>query len=157
MCCKTFDIPEIPKSSGQWCPHVVQARGCGIHEARPQTCRLFFCHWMRNGALGPEWRPDRARFLIYIEMEGRRMVVAPDAGAPSAWRRAPYLAQFRRWAALGSDKGHQILVFNGRRATALLPDRDVDLGIVEVGDSVVYRSAGGRIEVEHRRAAPRAG
>ena len=149
VCCKAFGIPELDKNPGQWCRHVVQARGCGIHEARPQTCRLFFCHWMRNGSLGPEWRPDRAKFVMYTEMEGRRLVVAPDAGLPASWRRAPYYAQFKRWAALGAARSHQLLVFNGERATAILPDRDVALGVVLVGDRIVYRAAAGRIEVEN--------
>lgn len=151
MCCKTFAIPEVEKAAGQWCRFVVQGTGCGIHSTRPEVCRLFFCHWLRNPNLGPEWRPDRAKFLIYTEIGGRRLVVAPDAGAPGAWRKQPYYAQFKRWAALGAPKNHQILVFNGKRASAVLPDRDVDLGIVEVGDEVIYRSAGGRIEVDHIR------
>lgn len=146
VCCKAFGIPELAKEPGRWCRHVVQGRGCGIHEDRPGTCRMYFCHWMRNGALGPDWRPDRARFVMTVEMEGRRLTVAPDAGAPGSWRRAPFYAQFKRWAALGAAHGHQILVFNGDRATAVLPDRDVDLGTVRVGDRVVYRVAGGRIE-----------
>ena len=153
VCCKAFGIPELDKGPGQWCRHVVQARGCGIHAERPQTCRLFFCHWMRNAALGADWRPDRAKFVMYTEMEGRRLVVARDAGAPTPWRRAPYLPQLRRWAALGATKGHQILVFVGDRATAVLPDRDQDLGRVEIGDRIVYRVAGGRIEVDNFRRA----
>lgn len=40
-------------------------------------------------------------------------------------------------------------MFIGRRATAVLPDRDVDLGDVGIGDRIVYRVAGGRIEVDH--------
>ena len=47
----------------------------------------------------------------------------------------------------------QILVFHGTRATAVLPDRDVELGTVDVGDRVIYHVVEGRIEVEHRRAA----
>jgi len=151
MCCKGFDIPELGKAAGEWCRHVVQSRGCGIHATRPEVCRSFFCHWMRNGRLGPEWRPDRSRFILYTEMEGRRLVVAPDAGAPTSWRREPYYAQMKRWAALGAASNNQLLVFNGSRATAVLPDRDQDLGIVEVGDRVIYRVAQGRIEVDHQR------
>ena len=153
MCCKVFAIPEVEKGVNQWCRHVVQGQGCGIHPTRPEVCRLFFCHWLRNPNLGPEWRPDRAKFLIFTEMGGRRMVVAPDAGAPSSWRKEPFYSQFKRWAAAGAASNHQILVFNGKRATAILPDRDVDLGIVEVGDEVIYRPAAGRVEVEHVRKA----
>jgi hypothetical protein len=152
MCCKVFAIPELDKGVQQWCRHVVQGQGCGIHPTRPETCRRFFCHWLRNPHLGPEWQPNRARFLIYTEAGGRRMVVAPDAGAPTAWRREPYYAQFKRWAAAGASSNHQILVFNGKRATAVLPDRDQDLGVVEVGDEVIYRLDGRRIEVDHRRS-----
>ncbi|MDX7949599.1 hypothetical protein P7D22_00200 [Lichenihabitans sp. Uapishka_5] len=151
LCCKVFAIAELDKVPGQWCRHVVQGRGCGIHDTRPQTCRQFFCHWLRNPRLGPEWQPNRAKFLIYTEMGGRRMVVVPDVGAPTAWRSQPFYAQFKRWAALGASRNNQILVFVGKRATAILPDRDLDLGIVEVGDEVIYRVAGSRIEVEHRR------
>ncbi len=153
MCCKVFAIPEVEKGVNQWCRHVVQGSGCGIHPTRPEVCRLFFCHWLRNPNLGPEWRPDRAKFLIYTEMGGRRMVVAPDAGAPTAWRKEPFYGQFKRWAAAGAASNHQILVFHGKRATAVLPDRDVDLGLVEVGDDVIYRLKNNRIDVEHVRKA----
>ena len=44
-----------------------------------------------------------------------------------------------------------MLVFTGRRAIAVLPDRDQDLGIVEVGDRIIYRMVQGRIEVDHQR------
>lgn len=151
VCCKAFGIPELDKQPGQWCRHVVQARGCGIHEARPGVCRLFYCHWMRNDRLGPEWRPDVAKFVMYTEMEGHRLVLAPDAGAPTSWRRSPYLAQIKRWATLGASSNNQVLVFVGRRAIAVLPDRDEDLGTVELGDRIIYRVAQGRIEVDHQR------
>ena len=155
MCCKVFAIPELDKGVQQWCRHVLQGRGCAIHPTRPTVCRRFICHWLRNPHLGPEWQPNRAKFLIYTEPSGR-MIVAPDAGAPSAWRREPYYAQFKRWATAGAASNHQILVFHNKRATAILPDRDVDLGIVEVGDEVIYRPVGQRIEVEHRKGAPAA-
>ena len=153
MCCKVFAIPEVEKGVNQWCRHVVQGRGCGIHPTRPEVCRQFFCHWLRNPNLGPEWRPDRAKFLIYTEMRGRRMVVAPDAGAPAAWRKEPFYGQFKRWAVIGAASHHQILVFHGKRATAVLPDRDVDLGVVEVGDDVIYHLENNRVDVEHVRKA----
>ncbi len=153
MCCKVFRIPETGSPPGHWCRHVVQGRGCGIHPTRPEACRTFFCHYLRNGNLGPDWKPERAKFVLYTELGGRRMVVATDLAAPSAWRRAPYYAQFKRWAAAGARADHQLLVFNGTRATAVLPDRDLDLGTVEVGDEVLYRPDRTGIAVEVRRKA----
>ncbi len=153
MCCKVLGIPEVGSAPGQWCVHVVAGRGCAIHATRPDPCRTFFCHYLRNPHLGPEWKPERAKFVLSIEAGGRRMVVAPDPAAPAAWRRTPYYAQFKRWALAGVAARHQILVFNGKRATAVLPDRDVDLGVVEVGDEVSYRPGRGGTEVEVRRRA----
>ena len=153
MCCKVFRIPELDKAAGDWCRHVAQGRGCGIHPTRPETCRAFFCHWLRNGALGEEWKPDRARFVIYVEAGGRRLVVATDRAKPRAWTAMPYYAQFKRWATLGVARDHQVVVFMGERATIILPDRDVDLGPVAVGDEIVVRPGPSRYEVEHRRAS----
>ncbi len=153
MCCKVLGIPETGRPPGQWCRHVVQGRGCAIHSARPDACRAFFCHYLRNPNLGPAWKPDRAKFIIMLELGGRRMVVGADPTAPTAWRKEPYYAQFKRWALVGAKADHQILVFNGKRGTAILPDRDLDLGTVEVGDEVIYHARRGFIDVELRRKA----
>ena len=150
MCCKVFRIADVDSPSAQWCRHIVHGRGCGIHATRPSVCRTFFCHYLRNPNLGPEWKPDRAKFILYTEMSGKRLVIATDAATPSAWRNAPFYAQFKRWALAGARADHQILVFNGTRATAILPDRDLDLGTVDVGDEVIYHPGGGGIDVEVR-------
>ena len=151
MCCKVLGIPEVNSLPGQWCVHVAQGRGCAIHATRPDSCRAFYCHYLRNPNLGPEWKPDRAKFVLSVEAGGRRMVVAPDPKLPSAWRQAPYYAQLKRWALAGLGANHQVLVFEGKRATAILPDRDVDLGTVEVGDEVMYRRGPGGVELQVRR------
>lgn len=154
MCCKVFAIPELDKGVQQWCRHVARGAGCAIHPTRPSVCRQFFCHWLRDPRLGPDWRPDRAKFLLYTETGGKRIVVAPDAGSPTAWRREPYYAQLKRWAVAGASSNHQVLVFNGKRATAILPEDDLDLGIVEVGDEISYHWQNGRVQVLHTRASP---
>lgn len=154
MCCKLFRIPELDKAPMEWCRHAAQDKGCGIHATRPQVCRLFFCHYLRNPNLGPDWKPERSGFILYTEAGGQRMVVASDSAAPEAWRQAPYYAQFKRWAALGAPRNHQLLVFNGKQATAVLPDRDQDIGRIEIGDVVAYHHDAGRIRVEVQRVAP---
>ncbi len=153
MCCKLLGIPELEKPPMVWCSHAEPGRGCAIHAERPEVCRAFFCHYLRNPNLGPEWKPDRAGFLLYTEASGKRLVVASDSAKPNAWRKAPYYAQFKRWAALGTPRNHQLLAFNGKRATAILPDRDEDLGVIEVGDIVTYRLEGSIVRVEVQRQA----
>ncbi len=149
MCCKVFRIPEVEKNAGQWCRHVLQGKGCAIHETRPQTCRDFFCHWLVSPVLGPEWRPDTAKFVLYTEQGGQRLVVAADPGSPAAWRRQPYLTQLQAFARAGLEQGRQVIVFNGKMATGILPGGDVSLGNVEVGDEIYTeqsRLANGAVE-----------
>lgn len=153
MCCKLPGIPELAKAPMDWCRHVDHGRGCSIHPARPGVCRTFFCHYLRNPNLGPAWKPDRSGFILYTEAGGKRLVVASDSAKPGAWRKPPYYAQFKRWAIEGARRNHQLLVFNGKRATAVLPDRDEDLGLIEVGDVVAYHVETGGIRVEVRRQA----
>lgn len=153
MCCKLPGIAELDKPPMAWCRHAVPGRGCSIHPDRPGVCRTFFCHYLRNPNLGPEWRPERSGFMLYTEAGGKRLVVASDSAKPGAWRRPPYYAQFKRWAAQGAPHQHQLLVFNGKRATAVLPDRDEDLGLIEIGDVVAYHVEPGGIRVEVRRQA----
>lgn len=154
MCCKLPGIAELNKAPMVWCRHVVHGRGCSIHPERPGVCRTFFCHYLRNPHLGPEWKPERSGFILFTEAGGKRLVVASDSAKPGAWRKPPYYAQFKRWAAEGAHRNHQLLVFNGKRVTAVLPDRDEELGVIEIGDIVAYHDETGRIRVEVRRHAP---
>lgn len=143
LCCKVYDNPDVGSVAGAWCQHCVPGRGCKIYPDRPGECRAFFCLWMTQSFLGPEWKPDKARFVLTMDPATKWLFVQLDPGAPQAWRKEPYLTQLRRWAASGN---RPVIVFLNRAATAVLPDREVTLGAIAADERLVLREelAGGR-------------
>jgi hypothetical protein len=137
MCCKVPYIAEFDKAPGVWCRHAVAGRGCAIYAARPGSCRAFHCLWMMDARLGPEWKPDRAKFVSYPQPNGVNLQIAVDPGFPNAWMRTPYYEQIKRWAREGAERGAFVFVRIGKRMIAVLPDRDQDIGLVGLQDEVV--------------------
>jgi hypothetical protein len=139
MCCKLLTIDEMGKAGGQWCSYAKPGKGCGIHAARPFVCRHFHCHWMMTPGLGPEWKPDVAKFLIAVRNNGTRITAHVDPGSPHAWRREPYYSVFKQWAVKAAaqvPRMHQIDVMIGERLIVILPDRDVEFGLVPEGEKI---------------------
>jgi len=136
LCCKVYDVPVLEKPAGQWCRHCQPGKGCGIHETRPDHCRAFHCLWMLAPFMGPEWKPDRARFVLTLDPVTRFLLVQLDPAQPAAWKKEPYYSQFKRWSAAGLEQGRQVVVFHNRALTVVLPDRDVDLGVLEADERV---------------------
>ena len=157
LCCKVYDVPDVQSVSGEWCRHTRAGRGCGIHETRPNHCRAFFCLWMTEGWLGPEWKPEKAKMVLAMEPGSYHLAVQVDPGQANAWKRDPYYGQLKRWAAASIEKGRHVLVHVNRNTTVILPDRDVQLGEFAPGDRLVANPrmgpAGLTADVERVRAA----
>jgi hypothetical protein len=136
LCCKVYDVPALEKPAGKWCQHCTPGRGCGIHATRPDHCRSFFCLWMTEGWLGPDWKPERARFVISIDPVSRYMMVQVDPGQPKAWRAEPYLGQLRRWAQALLPEERLVIVLNGRSATVVMAQGETELGVMGPDDRV---------------------
>lgn len=157
LCCKVLPVPELAKKAGSWCSHVVQGRGCAIHTTRPGQCRSFSCRWLENTGLGPEWKPERSKFVLYSEAEGQRLIAVCDPGTPGAWRAPAYYPQFKQWAARAVEDQRQILVVNGRKLTVVLPGSDVELQDFGDGDEIFVHKVpvanGFTLKVEHKRKA----
>lgn len=152
LCCKLFPVPPLEKAAGRWCPHVAQGRGCGIHETRPQVCRDFDCQWLLNDDLGPEWKPERSKFVLSIYPGSNSLAVTVDPAFPAAWREPQFLPMLRRFAQAALAQGDQVLVFVGENVTAVLPDREKDLGRIGPGERIVSLKNGrGQFDVEVRR------
>src|SRR4051812_22511432 len=66
LCCKVIAVTDFDKPPGVWCAHCIRGKGCGIYESRPTDCRTFFCEWMLEHGLGPEWKPEHAKFALVM-------------------------------------------------------------------------------------------
>lgn len=149
LCCKVYDVPDAGATAGNWCPNCLPGRGCKIYEARPQQCRAFLCLWMTQDFLGPEWKPEKARFVLTMDAATRWLFVQADPGAPQAWRKEPYYSQLKRWAAAGN---RPVIVFVRKLATALTPHGEAILGEIGADERLVLRELpGGRQVVEKIR------
>ncbi len=156
LCCKVMRIEELVKPAGAWCSHCSVGSGCGIYEARPFGCRAFYCAWMIAKGLGPEWKPDKAKFALFVRNDGARLTAHVDPGSPGAWKREPYYTNFKRWAAEGAHKNpiHLVDVMIGERLIVILPDRDIEFGVLAADEGVeMMRHADGRLDA---RAVKRA-
>lgn len=131
MCCKAPPIRALNKPAGKWCRNAVHGKGCGIYADRPAVCSAFYCEWMRNPGLGPEWKPDKAKFVLSFLPTLPFLDILVDPSVPNAWREPPYITQIKQWAVEGPARGQFVLVRIGPRLIAVLPDREVDLGHVD--------------------------
>jgi len=137
LCCKVIAVADFDKPPGVWCPHCVRGKGCGIYETRPTDCRTFFCEWMHTSSLGPEWKPERAKFAL-VTGEGGHLTAFVDPGSATAWRKAPYFETFKRWSleAARARPPRIVTIRVGSRVTIVLPDREIDVGHVGPDESV---------------------
>ncbi len=137
MCCKIPRIDVLQKPAGKWCVNCAPGKGCKIYETRPIICRRFLCVWMQNPNIGPEWKPEKSKMYLSYELSGERLAAHVDPAAPGAWRKEPYYSDLKRWSKEAAQREHQVSVFIGRHAIVILPDRDVDLGIVGEDEVIV--------------------
>jgi len=127
LCCKLIGVEELAKPAGVQCPNNSGCGGCGIYETRPPSCRTFHCGYLLAPYLGPEWRPDIAKFLLVSTVDGMLMVAHVDPDYPDAWRREPYQSRLREWARLGLPSRASVVVNIGPRRIQLLPTADLIL------------------------------
>lgn len=137
MCCKLPNIDELAKPQLGWCPHCVNHSRCGIYEQRPTFCRDYYCAYLRNPDLDERWKPSRSKLLVSFEADANRIVIHVDPGRPDAWRKEPFCSQIRRWAVLAPQEQRQVIVWEGKKAIAVLPDRDKDLGEVRADQMII--------------------
>ncbi len=141
LCCKVIAVDSLGKAPGTWCAHCQRNKGCAIYETRPDECRDFYCHWMVEKGLGPDWKPERARFALVTSQSGITAFV--DPGFAGAWRGAPYYQTLKRWSLDGvrQSPARLVTIRIGTRAIIVLPDREIDLGVVGPRDSFRLESS----------------
>ncbi len=147
LCCKLFPVEELNKPAGVWCSHVAQGKGCSIYANAPTACRSFSCLWQMNANLGPEWKPDHARFVMISPSGSEGLIVRVDPGAAGAWRKEPYYSQLKHWARSALLMNGYVMVLTGQRATVLLPSSDVDVGVLGDEDEIEIVNQNGTFSV----------
>jgi len=153
LCCKVMGIGALDKPSGQWCPHCLPGKGCGIYDERPEECRTFSCDWLRNEALGPEWKPEKSK--IVMASTNGKIIAYVDPASPTQWRKSPFFERLTALMHAALPDGVLVYVAVAEHYTLLLPDREEEIGRIGPADEVILKSfrapTGLRYEVEIRR------
>lgn len=126
-----MEIAELAKPFGQWCPHVVKGKGCGIHGSHPASCQAFACQWLVNPGVPEAMRPDKVKVVLTTDEGARRLSAMCDPATPNAWRAEPVYGLLKHAARTGWGKGHAVVVRIGRRAFVVSPNEDLDLGDID--------------------------
>jgi hypothetical protein len=66
-----------------------------------------------------------------------------DPGRANVWREEPYFSQIKRFATAAASAHGQVIVWQGRKAIAVLPDREKDLGEVKADQIFVTTETAG--------------
>ena len=136
LCCKLMNVPELNKPRNVWCQHVAVGKGCNIHETRPEVCRGFFCRWTEDVGLGPEWKPNKCKFVLAHHGEDS-LTVYVDPGAPGAWRKEPYLSRLTAMARQGLENNGILKIVENGQTLVILPHGVVPLGVVRPDDRIM--------------------
>ena len=156
MCCWMLGIKEIAKPERTPCPHCEAGAGCGIYAGRPAVCREFYCGYLALPFVDPRWFPDECGMVIFPASEEKRLAIHVDPARPDAWQAPPFHADLRQWAVAAEKMDFQVFVAVGRRVIAILPHEDVDLGLFDDDDRLVYdrELIDGRSVLRARKVSP---
>jgi hypothetical protein len=160
LCCKLFELDELEKPRGKWCQHAAPGKGCSIHADRPTACRTFFCNWIMDLSLGPDWKPNKAKFIIQ-SMPGGNVQILVDPAHPSAWKADTYYPTLKLVAAQLFERGKYVIVSIGTKGYVILPQKDVPipqlptLGSIRVEQAIIDGKPDFRVVVDES-AAPQA-
>jgi hypothetical protein len=113
---------------GVWCAHCDVGQGCGIYENRPSECKAFFCLYRTAAGIDEIWRPSVSHMVMTFEAQSRRLNVWVDMDFSGIWREPAYLDRLRQLGLQMLRQQGSLIVWEGDRAVAILPDREIDLG-----------------------------
>lgn len=119
LCCILPDIDALEKPANATCRHCAPDKRCNIYANRPALCADFYCTWMKDASMGPEWQPVRAHMMVY--MQGPQITVLVDPAYPEVYNQTPYREQLAQWAAHAEPAGGFVIVFVGDTAIKIEP------------------------------------
>ena len=109
LCCRLPEIEEFGKDADEWCSNCVAGKGCTIYSARPKLCRDFYCRWMIDETLGPEWEPAVSHMMVYGQ--GAQITILADPDHPALWKSEPYRSALREWSHRAASAGGYLVSF----------------------------------------------
>jgi hypothetical protein len=151
LCCKVYSVQELSKPAGRWCIHAGRGSGCTNHADRPHVCRQFFCSWLVDPNLGPEWKPEVSRFVLSADPAYQALTLMVDPGMPLAWKREPYYAVLKKFSYVFFRLNKKVLVNLRGHITVVLPDRDAPIGVIAPGEEIVIWREGSTYGAKLRR------
>lgn len=138
LCCKVQGIQALQKPPGKMCPNCVAGQGCTIYASRPRECATFYCAWRVWPALGQHWFPADSRLMVIVSPESRHVLVTADSDRPDAWTQAPYYSEIKSMARDMVPHGFKIAVQARGELIFILPERDINLGVVADDETVEF-------------------
>jgi hypothetical protein len=139
MCCKVYRIEDLKKPAGKWCSHCAIGVGCKIYDDRPQQCRAFDCVWIQDAEMPQSWKPENSKIVFSIWPSTGFVYGQVDPGAPSAWKKEPYLSGLRAWSEKLLQERRHLLIFVGSNATLIMPPGPVEIGPMSPDDGFIVR------------------
>jgi hypothetical protein len=125
--------------------------GCGIHAIRPHFCSQFFCSWLVDPNLGPEWKPEVCRFVLSADPAYQALTLMVDPETPLAWKREPYYSALKKFSEVLFRLNMKVLVNLSGHITVILPDRDVPIGVILPREEIVIWREGSTCRASLRR------
>jgi hypothetical protein len=93
--------------------------------------------------LDQHWKPNKSKLVLTTSEDG--IEIRCDPGFPDAWRKEPFRSEIRQWAASGETLDMTVVVMSGQKLTLVMPDRELDLGVVGPDERIVRELEGTRV------------
>lgn len=137
LCCKLMKVTELKKPALKWCKHCDVGVGCRIYENRPNECQQFSCMYLLDENLDEHWNPLKSKMVLAYEPDQNRFAIHVDPGRKDSWRKEPYYSQIKSWANSFTENKDLVIVSQGSELIAVVPGREINLGKVEVNQSII--------------------
>jgi hypothetical protein len=124
MCCKVYPIEAVNKPAFKLCTKFKPGKGCTIWPERPDTCSRFYCRWMLDERLGPQWKPDVCKFVMSYQTP-TQLFITVDPVHKGAWKQEPYYSVLKKQAEKHLEVDGRIVVCDGGDIYCILPHEDV--------------------------------
>lgn len=116
-CCTVMGVKELDKPVDTPCSHCApkSSKPCLIYEARPESCRVFWCAW-RCGFFADHMRPDSAGGVTTVNGRVVTVSLLPHRDL------SPGFLRFLARIAVEADKGWEVYIRRGNEWMQLRPE-----------------------------------